>query len=141
MTIEPKACAVVRGEMSELPGLLEKLSGFMRELEFSPDEIGDAELALDEAFTNIVKHGYQGKEGEILLRCNGLSGWVSITLEDTAPKFNPLTLPPPPLGDDIDDRKIGGLGVMLIRGVMDRCHYEYRNGRNIFTMEKRHVWQ
>ncbi len=141
MTREQKACTVVGGEMSVLPGLLEKLSRLMRELGFSPDEIGDAELALDEAFTNIVKHGYQGKDGEILVRCKGLSGWVSITLEDTAPKFNPLTLPPPPLGDDIDDRKIGGLGVMLIRGVMDKCHYEYLNGRNIFTMEKHHVGQ
>ncbi len=136
--MERKVCTVIKSDLPLLPILLEKLSSFMEDLGFSPDEIGDAELALDEAVTNIIEHGYQGKNGEITLRCTGRPGRIAITIEDNAPEFDPLSLPPPSLGADIEERQIGGLGVMLIRGVMDACQYEYRDGKNILTMEKIH---
>jgi serine/threonine-protein kinase RsbW len=137
--MEPQVCAVIGADLSMLPVLLEKLSSIMEDLGFSPDEIGDAELALDETVTNIVEHGYRGNVGEITLRCFGSAGRIIIAVEDTAPKFDPLSVPPPSLGDDLDERQIGGLGVMLLRGVMDACRYEYRDGRNILTMEKIHA--
>ncbi len=138
MNMERQACMVIKSDLAQLPVLLEKLSCFMEDLGFSPDEIGDAELALDEAVTNIIEHGYRGKIGEITLRCMGSPGSITIIVEDTAPKFDPLSVPPPLLGDDIEERQIGGLGVMLIRGVMDACRYEYRDGKNILVMEKIH---
>ena len=139
MIVERQECSVINGDLSMLPVLLEKLSSIMEDLGFSPDEIGDAELALDEAVTNIIEHGYRGKTGKITLRCTGSAGRIMIAVEDTAPKFDPLSVPPPSLGDDLDERQIGGLGVMLIRGVMDTCRYEYRDGKNILTMEKMHA--
>ncbi len=137
--MERQECTTIIADISMLPALLEKLSSMMDDLGFSADEIGDAELALDEAVTNIIEHGYREKTGEIILRCTGFPGRIIIAVEDTAPKFDPLSVPPPSLGNDLDERQIGGLGVMLIRGVMDVCWYEYRDGKNILTMEKIHL--
>jgi len=56
---------------------------------------------------------------------------------DSAPAFDPLSLPDPELDGDIEDRKIGGLGIYLVRQVMDTISYRYENGKNILTLEKR----
>jgi anti-sigma regulatory factor (Ser/Thr protein kinase) len=60
-----------------------------------------------------------------------------IQVTDSAPAFDPLSLPDPELDGDIEDRKIGGLGIYLVRQVMDTISYRYENGKNILTLEKR----
>ena len=62
---------------------------------------------------------------------------ISLCVKDKAPFFNPLILPPPDIEADLDDRRIGGLGVYLIRSLMDDVRYQQTNTGNCLIMEKR----
>ncbi len=97
-------------------------------------------LAVEEAGTNIIVHGYAGAPaGPIVLRFHAEPGQIAITITDDATPFSPDSVPPPDLTSDLEERKIGGLGWHLIRHMVDQVHHEFKpNGRgNILTLTKR----
>jgi serine/threonine-protein kinase RsbW len=63
--------------------------------------------------------------------------YVAIEIVDQAEAFNPLLAPPPDTSSPLDERKPGGLGIALVRQLMDDTRYERRNDRNYFTMRWR----
>ena len=130
------SCAL-KAEIGNLPAVLDALSDFMASNGWTPEAISDSALATDEAITNIILHGYKEPEGEIRLLFEASGNEVAITIEDDAPPFNPIQFVPAEIHGDIPDRPVGGLGILLIRNVMDAVSYEFRDGRNIFTMKKR----
>lgn len=86
-------------------------------LGFDEDRAMDIVLAVDEAITNIIRHGYGGdKSGDILLRAIRHPEGLVIELHDTAPAVDPSRVKPRAL----DDIKPGQLGTHLIRAIMDR---------------------
>jgi anti-sigma regulatory factor (Ser/Thr protein kinase) len=93
-------------------------------------------LAVDEVATNIVVYGYRSNDmsNTISVWCRLDPDYLIITLEDTAPPFNPLERADPGgLDAPMEERPIGGLGVYLaIKGV-DDFEYEYNDGKNINT--------
>ena len=95
------------------------------------------QLALDEALSNVVRHGLDGARGEIRLEFRRAPDQVTVEMEDSAPAFNPLALPGPDTTTSLEGRKPGGLGVALIRELMDDVRYERRSGRNCLTMTTR----
>ncbi len=92
-------------------------------------------LAVDELATNVVMHGYRGGDGRITVRGRSGPGGVQITIEDSAPAFDPVAgrLPPCP-GVPPQDRRIGGLGIHLALTSVDEFAYAHRDGRNISTL-------
>ena len=105
---------------------------------FSPEEVLDTQLAVEEVITNIIVHGYEKPgNGDPPLRPISPVTASRYSITDTAPRFDPLSIPEPDLDADIDERRIGGLGIYLVRQVMDRISYRYENGKNVLTMEKR----
>lgn len=127
----------VPAEIRELPGLLDAIVGFLQEEGLGRRDITGVQIAVDEAFSNIVTHGYQGQSGNITLRCRVTRGEAEVVLEDRAPRFDPTTLPPPDRDNDLAYRRPGGIGGTLIRHFMDGSSYEYRDGMNILTLRKR----
>jgi anti-sigma regulatory factor (Ser/Thr protein kinase) len=124
----------VSAEIPSVSGLLEEV---MHAHGFSTDDILDTQLAVEEAITNIINHGYKNAIGEIIISCRINLYLAEIRIRDNAPRFDPLSLPEPELDGTIQDRKIGGLGVFLIRQVMDEISYQYENGQNILVLIKR----
>jgi serine/threonine-protein kinase RsbW len=59
-----------------------------------------------------------------------------MTIEDEGPGFDPLSLPPPDVTASLADRRVGGLGVFLVRQMMDSVSYERVAGRNQLRMSK-----
>ncbi|MER6216931.1 ATP-binding protein [Streptomyces sp. NPDC048387] len=92
-------------------------------------------LAVDELATNIVMHGYRGGEGRITVLGRSGPDGVRITIEDSAPAFDPVAgrLPPDP-GVPPERRRVGGLGIHLALTSVDAYTYERRDGRNISTL-------
>ncbi|HVN65941.1 MAG TPA: ATP-binding protein [Methanomicrobiales archaeon] len=127
----------VRAEIRELPGLLDAIAGFLQEEGLRREDITGIQIAVDEAFSNIVTHGYRGGAGAITLRCRVYQGEAEVVMEDRAPPSDPTALPPPDRSSDLARRPGGGLGVHLMKNFMDRISYEYRDGMNILTMGKR----
>ena len=92
---------------------------------FGADEslVHDAALAADEAVCNIIVHGYQRLGGEIELCIARAGSDLVIRIRDRAPAFDPTAYPAPDLAVSLEQRKPGGLGIYLIRQVMDEVTY------------------
>jgi serine/threonine-protein kinase RsbW len=135
--MDPSFEMSIRSEIGAIPGVSARLEEAMDAFGFSPEEILDTQLAVEEVITNIILHGYREPGHPIHLSCRFSGGVAEIRVSDSAPRFDPLTLPEPELDGNIEDRKIGGLGVFLVRQVMDALSYTYENGKNVLTMEKR----
>ena len=100
--------------------------------------IDDIILATDEAVTNIIVHGYEEKEGDICVTvCHEPDACVVI-LADNAPAYNPNNAPRPDINAPLSARPLGGLGVHLIRHLMDELHYQQKSdGSNELILVKR----
>ena len=96
-------------------------------------------LALDEVVTNVVRHGYDDvPSGEEFVAClTAVAGELTTEVQDGGKEFNPLDAPTPDLTAPLDERTLGGLGVHLVRSLMDRVEYRRENGKNVLTMRKR----
>jgi serine/threonine-protein kinase RsbW len=130
--------AAVPAEAAQLAVLTRFLQDFWAEEHLPPEHALSFELALEEIFVNVVTHGSpQGKvpavEVTLLLR----EGDLSMTLEDDGPEFDPLSLPPPNVTASLGERPQGGLGVHLVRQLMDAVTYQRIANRNHLTMRKR----
>jgi serine/threonine-protein kinase RsbW len=104
------------------------------------DCIGDLVQAIDEAATNIIRYGYRGGPGEIEMTAGLVGDDIVITLEDRAPEFDPLTVPPPDLSIPPQHRKPGGMGIHLMRLATDSMEHRPRpGGGNILTLTRSRV--
>lgn len=103
------------------------------------DEAFHVRLACDEACTNIIEHAYTGEEkGEIVISWRKENGTLIITFFDYGHPFLPATIPEPdiPSPDEIDMLPIGGLGLHIIRQVMDDVQFEFSDKGNQLTVVK-----
>ena len=95
-------------------------------------------LALDEVVTNVVRHGFDDPGGqEVLAQLTARSGEVTTEVSDSGRAFDPLAVPAPNLEAPLAERSLGGLGIHLIRSLMDALEYRRENGKNVLTMRKR----
>ncbi len=96
------------------------------------------QLAVDEACTNIIEHGYGGEDrGDIRLLCDPSPGELVITIQDTAQPFDPSAVPVPDLSAPLDEMRIGGLGLFFMREVMDAVEFSYTAEGNTLVLIKR----
>ena len=101
---------------------------------FSARRIGDMELALEEAVTNVFKYANPGNPGEIEVACASGGGKFSIEIRDSGQEFDITKLPDPDLSQDISERPIGGLGAYLIKKIADDVNYRRLSGFNVLTL-------
>ena len=94
-------------------------------------------LALEEAVTNVILYAYpEGTDGTVDIDARLGGGILSFVISDTGMPFDPTARDEVDITADLSSRKIGGLGIHLIRRIMDEVHYERRRGRNILTITK-----
>ena len=97
---------------------------------FSEEETANIVLAVDEACTNIIKHAYQyatDKEIEVTIHQSKRS--FEIRIFDSGKSFDPSTIRQPDLKEHIGHRKRGGLGVYLMKKLMDKVEYNFHRGK------------
>jgi serine/threonine-protein kinase RsbW len=123
--------------ISSLPGALASVTETLERLGVPERAVMELELAVDEAVTNVMLHGYSSLKGRIWISCSLEGGMVRVRIEDEAPPFDPTAAPEPDLEGDADERPIGGLGIHLVRKMTDELRYEHRDGRNILILGKR----
>ena len=121
-------------QVSQLEGWLETVS---RELECPESLIPSLNLALEEAVTNVILYAYpKGIYGPVELDALREGNSLKFVLSDSGKPFDPTARPDADINASLEDRQIGGLGIHLVRSIMDAVSYEYRDGRNILTMTK-----
>jgi serine/threonine-protein kinase RsbW len=110
-----------------------------RRLGFTDKEIYSIQLAADEASSNIIEHAYAGtKGGKLEIELIASDNRLKIVMRDQGKPFDPGSVPEPNVKADLSERKIGGLGLYLMRKLMDEVSYESTTETgNILTMIKR----
>ena len=96
-------------------------------------------VAVEEIFVNIAHYAYGAKKGEATVRVeiSGAPACVTIRFIDQGSPFDPLAKEDPDVTLSAADRRIGGLGIYLVRKTMDEMGYEYQDGQNILWIKKR----
>jgi serine/threonine-protein kinase RsbW len=96
-------------------------------------------LCLDELITNTIVHGLKGATGRFIhVQINMSNEWLEILLKDDAPRFDPfMQAPVPNLDLDVSERPIGGLGVHIVKKLMDEVHADYDSTGNLIVLLKR----
>jgi anti-sigma regulatory factor (Ser/Thr protein kinase) len=117
------------GELAERFGAAEGLS---------EDDVMMINLVLDELVANVISHGHDddGKEHEIHVTLALEGAELTMVVEDDGRAFDPLQRPAPDLDLPLEERPIGGLGIHIVRSLMDSVEYRHENGRNVLTMHK-----
>lgn len=128
----------LRSDLAEIPRADDWLHAVCRELDVAPEAGQDLQLALEEVLANVVRHGYgEGATGEIEVRARAAGEALRLEVRDRAPRFNLLEHVLPPLGGSLDEQPVGGLGVHIVRRLMDRVEYAYEEGENRLVLERR----
>ena len=96
------------------------------------------DIAIDELYSNIANYGCDENGGEVtvMFETETDSRTVTITFVDNGRPFDPLSRPDPDVTLKARERKIGGLGIYMVKKSMDDVHYAYRDGKNILTIRK-----
>jgi serine/threonine-protein kinase RsbW len=122
-----------------LDEIREFVAGIASQGGFEGKEVYSIQLAADEAASNIIEHAYEGiPDGEIEISCGMKNDTLTIIMLDRGKAFSPATVQPPNLKANLSKRKIGGLGIYLMRKLMDEVQYETIPGKgNRLTLLKR----
>lgn len=95
-------------------------------------------LVCEEALINIINYAYEGREGNVSIahELTPETGSFQILIEDEGVAFNPLEREDPDLDLAIEEREIGGLGIYMIKTIMDQVRYERVAGKNKLWLMK-----
>jgi len=126
----------------KLPARMDSLHAFMEQTTvcaekqgFSPDRIRDIDLALEELLVNIINYAYPGGEGHIEVTCHpDAPDRLIFEIADSGVPFNMLAFRDPDTTAEIEERRIGGLGIFFIKHLMNEVHYRREDDRNILTI-------
>ena len=115
----------IEAKSENLPPFRKKLRSLLEAAGFAEKPTHDILLSVDEVLTNVIRHAYGGKssvkgEPKIQITVSEHVDRVEILVEDQGPCFDPRTIPAPKL----PSTKPGGLGIYLVRTLMDEMDYE-----------------
>ncbi len=126
----------LRNDISEVGRVLDAIEAFGEAHGLSPKAIFRLNLALDELITNIVSYAFEGhSDSHIELTVELKDGVIDALLIDNGKPFNPVEAELPELGEGLEERRIGGLGIKLVRTHMDRLDYCREGGFNRLKMQ------
>lgn len=127
----------LKNDPAEMPRLIEAVESFCDAAALPPKLAMQLSVVVDELVSNVVKYGYDdGRDGEISVTLSCADGRVRLVLRDGGRPFNPLDAPAPDLDLPVEERPVGGLGIHLVRTMMDDVRYVRGDGVNILTAEK-----
>lgn len=111
---------------------------FGAEHEWPAELLFHVQLTLDELATNVINHGYGESGYSFQITVKSKPEAVQIELVDEARPFDPLkNAPHPAIDAGVQERKVGGLGVYIVKELMDELEYRRENGKNCLTLVKK----
>ena len=129
---------ILTNDISEINKLTEFVEEIGNELSLAPDVVFNLNLVLEEAVVNIINYAYPKEDHQsIYLSATLHEGSIILVLTDTGVEFDPTMAPEADITLSAEERPIGGLGIFLIRQIMNEVRYDRIDGKNVLTMEKK----
>ena len=129
---------ILANDISEIARLNEFVEEIGNEFSLSPEVVFNLTLVLEEAVVNIINYAYPKEDHEsIYLSAKLHNDSIMLVLTDTGKEFDPTMAPEADITLSADERPIGGLGIFLIRQIMNEVKYERIEGKNVLTLEKK----
>ena len=130
-------CFELKSELSELQTLCRHLEDCGNVMELPQKCLSEINLGLDELFTNIISYGF-GDESEHQIKFSLAkdSETLFVQVEDDGIPFNPLDVVDPEVSQDLDSMDIGGLGIHLVKKMVDDIDYQRVEGKNKLILKK-----
>lgn len=131
------SCKAEAASLSHLRSFIEQCCAG---LDLETGVLYDLQLAVDEAASNIIRHGYKNRTpGLIELTLRILDDRIEIQVTDYGHPFNPEQAPQPDINAPLDERQPGGLGIFLIYTLMDQVSYQSHQGANTLSLTKKRL--
>ena len=135
-----KLCLTVETRLDELERLAASVEDFGRGDNWPPDLTFQVNLVLEELWLNVVNHGHEDGVHEVEIDLTSEAKAITIEITDDGKPFDPLhDAPIPNVTGPLNDRAVGGLGIYLVRTIMDELRYRREEGRNHLILVKRRV--
>lgn len=133
-----RARVSVKAVIERLPEVTHFVQQCCEKTMLSERQRHDLLLATEETYVNIVQHAYPGVSGLVRVHCSSTAGGgILVEMEDEGKAFDPLQHDKPDLEQkSVDARKVGGLGILLIRRLVDDMQYERRGKTNRLSLRK-----
>lgn len=127
------------GIKDNTPVLLDFISEFCQKHKIPTEFRNNLLVVGDELISNIVQYGYKDTQGDVFVRVllNRTKSEFIMTIIDTGEKFNQFEVNNAPLSQDIAERRVGGLGILIVKNIMTEYAYDNIYGKNIITLKKK----
>ena len=127
----------LKSSLSELDNLCLNLETLGEKIGLSKKLVFEINLALDELFTNIISYGFSDEEEHtIKVTITPQNDEICLCIEDDGIPFNPTEFDAPDVACSVENCKVGGLGIHIIRKLMDDICYQRCGDKNILTLKK-----
>ncbi len=137
-TVQLSRSLALTNNVEEVSDLADFVVGVCKSLKFGPKTIQRVRLAVEEAVVNVMNYAYPpGTEGAIYIEATANAERLKFTITDSGMAFDPTTHAEVDIDAPGDERPIGGLGIHLVRKMMDSINYNRINGKNILTLRKK----
>jgi sigma-B regulation protein RsbU (phosphoserine phosphatase) len=127
----------LKNDVREVAALSNFQKSFYEKMNLEKSLARQLRLAVEEAVVNVIEYAYPaGTEGSVDITMMSDGHWLKVVIDDSGVAFDPTVEKKADTTLSVEERRIGGLGIHLVRELMDSINYERVNGHNILTMKK-----
>lgn len=131
---------VIKNDIKEIPLLNKSVKDFCSEMGINQEYIAEIVLAVEETVVNIINYGFPEKESsEIVVDLEIEGNDLKIVIEDSGLEFDPTEMKDFTIEDSLEEREIGGLGIYLVKNLMDYMEYHRKDDKNILILKKLNI--
>ncbi len=128
---------LIHNDIQQIPQLADFVETIAAEKHIDHSLTLSLNLALEEAVTNVIMYAYpEGTDGLVDIEAIIREHSLSFVISDSGQPFDPTAQPDADVSQSIENRQVGGLGIYLVRSIMDNVSYERNGGKNILSMTK-----
>lgn len=128
---------VFNAEVNELQNVQSFVIETLSDLHLEMKLQNQLNIVIEELFVNIANYAYENG-GEVEIKVEAKMNEISITFIDSGMKFDPLEIDDPNIDAKAEERRIGGLGIFMVKNMMDDIKYKFENNQNILTIVKKY---
>ena len=127
----------IENDIEQIQEVVESLTTFGNTHKISPKILYQLSLSIDEILTNIISYGYEHEDHEIDIHIDFKDKTILVKFSDSGEPFNPVEFTPPDMSTDLEERELGGLGIHLVKSMMDGVDYKREKDKNILILTKK----